>query len=91
VRDRHRRGAAQDLAGGRLAEPPAGADEAWLRARVPALVTWRGWEAIDGHERGLGAPADRPRFKLVRVPEMLAVAGQNTGVSQRSAAPTSED
>jgi ferredoxin--NADP+ reductase len=70
-----------DLAAGRLDEPPAGADEAWLRARVPALVTWRGWEAIDGHERGLGAPAGRPRIKLVRVPEMLAVAGQKTGVS----------
>ena len=55
--------------------------EAWLRARVPGLVTWRGWEAIDEHERGLGAPAGRPRVKLVRVPEMLAVAGQNTGVS----------
>ena len=48
---------------------------------MPELVTWRGWEAIDEHERGLGAPAGRPRIKLVRVPEMLAVAGQNTGVS----------
>ena len=65
-----------DLAGGRLADPPAGAGEAWLRARVPGLVTWRGWEAIDEHERGLGAPAGRPRVKLVRVPEMLAVAAQ---------------
>jgi ferredoxin--NADP+ reductase len=71
----------EDLAGGRLAEPPEGADEAWLRARVPGLVTWRGWEAIDKHERALGAPAGRPRIKLVRLPEMLAVVGQNTGVS----------
>jgi ferredoxin--NADP+ reductase len=71
----------EDLAGGRLAEPPEGADEAWLRARVPGLVTWRGWEAIDEHERALGAPAGRPRIKLVRIPEMLAVVGQNTGVS----------
>ena len=71
----------EDLAGGRLADPPPGVDEAWLRARVPGLVTWRGWEAIDEHERGLGAPAGRPRIKLVRVPEMLAVAAQNTGVS----------
>ena len=30
---------------------------------------------------GLGAPAGRPRVKLVRVPEMLAVAGQKTGLS----------
>jgi ferredoxin--NADP+ reductase len=71
----------EDVVGGRLAEPPEGADEAWLRARVPGLVTWRGWEAIDEHERALGAPAGRPRIKLVRVPEMLAVVGQNTGVS----------
>jgi ferredoxin/flavodoxin---NADP+ reductase len=71
----------EDLARGRLADPLEGADEAWVRARVPGLVTWRGWEAIDEHERALGAPAGRPRIKLVRVPEMLAVVGQNTGVS----------
>ena len=71
----------EDLAGGRLAEPPESADEGWVRARVPGLVTWRGWEAIDEHERARGAPAGRPRVKLVRVPEMLAVVGQNTGVS----------
>ena len=71
----------EDLAGGRLAEPPESADEAWVRARVPGLVTWRGWEAIDEHERARGAPSGRPRVKLVRVPEMLAVVGQNTGVS----------
>ena len=47
---------------------------AWLRARVPGLVTWGGWQAIDAHERARGAPAGRPRVKLVRVPEMLAVA-----------------
>jgi ferredoxin--NADP+ reductase len=73
-----------DLAGGRLADPPAGGADTideWLRTRVPALVTWRGWEAIDEHEQGLGAPAGRPRIKLVRVPEMLAAAGQKTGLS----------
>ena len=72
----------EDLARGRLNEPAgAGGDaiEAWLRARVPGLVTWGGWQAIDEHERGLGAPAGRPRVKLVRVPEMLAVAAQKTG------------
>jgi ferredoxin/flavodoxin---NADP+ reductase len=68
----------EDRAGGRLNEPPApdgAAIEAWLRTRVPALVTWHGWQAIDEHERGLGAPAGRPRVKLVRIPEMLDVAG----------------
>ena len=73
-----------DLARGRLNDPPAASGDAiepWLRTRVPGLVTWRGWEAIDEHERGLGAPAGRPRVKLVRVGDMLAVAGQNTGLS----------
>jgi ferredoxin--NADP+ reductase len=74
----------EDLDGKRLDAPAAAgrdAIEAWLRERVRGLVTWHGWEAIDAHERGLGAPAGRPRVKLVRVSEMLAVAGQNTGVS----------
>ena len=71
----------EDLADGRLADPPVGADDAWLRDRVPGLVTWQGWEAIDEHERRLGAPTGRPRVKLVRVPQMVAVAAQNTGVS----------
>jgi ferredoxin/flavodoxin---NADP+ reductase len=71
----------EDLAAGRLGDPPAGADEAWLRARVPCLVMWGGWEAIDEHERGLGAPQGRPRVKLVRRPQLLAVAAQKTGVS----------
>jgi ferredoxin--NADP+ reductase len=71
----------EDLADGRLAEPPADGGDAWLRDRIPGLVTWRGWEAIDAHERRLGSPAGRPRVKLVRVPQMVAVAAQNTGVS----------
>ena len=73
-----------DLARGRLNDPPAAsgnAIEPWLRTRVPGLVTWGGWEAIDEHERTLGAPAGRPRVMRVRVGDMLAVAGQNTGVS----------
>jgi ferredoxin--NADP+ reductase len=70
----------EDLEHGRLNDPPVPAGEAieaWLQTRVPGLVTWHGWEAIDEHERGLGAPAGRPRVKLVRVGEMLAVAGRN--------------
>jgi len=71
-----------DLASGRLPAPRTGdldAIEAWLRSRVAGLVTWRGWEAIDAHERARGAPAGRPRVKIVRVPEMLAVAGHGRG------------
>ena len=50
------------------------AAESWLRARVPGLVTWDGWKAIDRHEVARGEPHGRPRVKLVRVPEMIAVA-----------------
>jgi ferredoxin--NADP+ reductase len=55
-------------------DPSAEAIEPWLRARVPGLVTWAGWKAIDDHEVSAGEPENRPRVKLVRVPEMLAVA-----------------
>ena len=48
--------------------------EAWLRERVPGLVTWADWQAIDAHETSAGEAQGRPRVKLVRVPEMLAVA-----------------
>jgi ferredoxin/flavodoxin---NADP+ reductase len=74
----------EDLAAGRLNEPVSGdaeAVEGWLRSRVPGLVTWGGWQAIDEHERSLGAPSGRPRVKLVRFPQLRAVAAQNTGVS----------
>jgi ferredoxin--NADP+ reductase len=71
-------GLLEDRAAGALNEPPApdaGAIEPWLRSRVAGLVTWGGWQAIDAHEQGLGAPQGRPRVKLVRLAEMHAVAG----------------
>jgi ferredoxin/flavodoxin---NADP+ reductase len=66
-----------DAQAGRLNDPndPArDAVEPWLRGRVAGLVTWDGWKAIDDHEAALGEPQGRPRVKLVRVPEMIAVA-----------------
>jgi ferredoxin--NADP+ reductase len=70
----------EDRAAGQLTAPP-GPDRdavvAWLSSRVPALVTWQGWEAIDAHERVAGEPQGRPRVKLVRVSEMLEVAGSS--------------
>jgi len=48
--------------------------EAWLRQRVARLVTWDGWTAIDAYETAAGEQHGRPRVKLVRVPEMHAVA-----------------
>jgi ferredoxin/flavodoxin---NADP+ reductase len=70
-------GLLEDLERGRLDEPsaPDGESiEAWLRGRVPGLVTWHGWQAIDAHERALGAPQGRPRVKLVRIAEMQGLA-----------------
>jgi ferredoxin--NADP+ reductase len=52
----------------------AEAVEAWLDDRVPGLVTWEGWEAIDAHETALGEPSGRPRVKLVRVAELIEAA-----------------
>jgi len=64
-----------DAEAGRLGEPTEHGDaEAWLRARVPGLVTWEDWQRIDAHETERGREQGRPRVKLVRVPEMLAVA-----------------
>jgi ferredoxin--NADP+ reductase len=68
----------EDAQAGRLNHPPEAdrdAVERWLRSRAPALVTWDGWKAIDAHEVARGEPQGRPRVKLVRVPEMLAVVG----------------
>ena len=52
----------------------AHATAAWLQRRRPDLVTAAQWAAIDAHERALGAPAGRPRVKLTRFGELLAVA-----------------
>ena len=71
----------EDLAAGRLHEPPAPdpaeLDET-LRARQPELVTYAGWSEIDRHERERGEPAGRPRVKLTRIEEMLRVAAEQT-------------
>jgi ferredoxin--NADP+ reductase len=67
----------EDLAAGRLLEPPAPDPEellATLRARQPELVTYAGWSEIDRHERARGEPAGRPRVKLTRLEELLRVA-----------------
>jgi ferredoxin--NADP+ reductase len=67
----------EDAEAGRLNDPPSPdpeETEGWLTENVPSLVTWEGWQAIDTHEQGLGERQGRPRVKLVRVPEMIAVA-----------------
>jgi len=65
-----------DAEAGALGRPaPELADAAavmeWLSERVPGLVTWAGWEAIDAAESALGIPAGRPRVKLVRLAELI--------------------
>jgi ferredoxin--NADP+ reductase len=65
----------EDAEAGRLNQPTVDDDvEEWLRDRVSGLCTWEDWLAIDAHETAAGEPHGRPRVKLVRVPEMLAVA-----------------
>jgi len=69
----------EDAEAGRLNDPANSERESvepWLRGRVPGLVTWDGWKAIDEHEVARGEPQGRPRVKVVRVPEMIAVAEQ---------------
>ena len=69
----------EDLAAGRIpepAEPDPATIESTLRARVPKLVTYAGWDQIDRHERGLGEPHGRPRVKLTRIEEMLEIAAR---------------
>jgi ferredoxin--NADP+ reductase len=48
--------------------------QAWIRAKVPTVVTWDGWQRIDLHETGRGEPLGRPRVKLVRVADMHEIA-----------------
>jgi ferredoxin/flavodoxin---NADP+ reductase len=67
----------EDVEAGALNDAPradTAATEAWLHERVPHLVTWDGWRAIDEHESALGAEAGRPRVKLVDVEHMRRVA-----------------
>jgi ferredoxin/flavodoxin---NADP+ reductase len=69
----------EDLAAGVLPEPPAPDPAellATLRARAPELITYAGWSEIDRHERSLGEPHGRPRIKLTRIEQMLAVAAE---------------
>jgi ferredoxin--NADP+ reductase len=47
----------------------------WLE-RAPDLVSYGDWEGIDAHERALGLADGRPRVKLRRVADMLALRGE---------------
>lgn len=57
-----------------IERPTAEAVDAFVRERVPNLITWEGWQAIDAHETAAGAEQGRPRVKLVRLEHMNDVA-----------------
>uniref|UniRef100_A0A1Q3FXU0 NADPH:adrenodoxin oxidoreductase, mitochondrial n=1 Tax=Culex tarsalis TaxID=7177 RepID=A0A1Q3FXU0_CULTA len=40
------------------------------------VVTWNGWKAIDAEECRRGAEKGKPREKIVKVDEMLSIAGE---------------
>lgn len=54
--------------------PTADEVEAFVRERVPGVITWDGWQAIDAHETSAGEAQGRPRVKIVRVDEMHEIA-----------------
>jgi len=71
----------EDLTANRLPQPSGDPDALLERiaARGGELVDYVGWEAIDEHERGLGAVQGRPRVKLVRQEQLLAHATRSAG------------
>ena len=66
----------EDVRAGTLGSPRMSPDELIesLRGAGTQIVEYSGWEAIDAHERSLGEPHGRPRVKLVRRMELLAIA-----------------
>jgi ferredoxin--NADP+ reductase len=63
-----------DLRSAAAERPSAEATARWLLERQPRMVAAAHWTAIDVHERRRGAAAGRPRVKLTRVGDLLAVA-----------------
>jgi ferredoxin/flavodoxin---NADP+ reductase len=70
---------------GGLNEPgdPAAESSANLFSRAADAVTWRGWTAIDAHERARGETAGRPRIKVVDA-QRLRTLGASEAVGARS-------
>jgi ferredoxin--NADP+ reductase len=64
-----------DYLEGRLSDPARGWETLALilARRQPQVVGYRGWKAIDLHERRRGQSQGRPRVKLVRADDMLRV------------------
>ena len=64
-----------------LLEGEGGELEELLRGRGVDFVEYAGWQAIDEHERSLGAPHGRPRVKLTSWDELLAKARELDSVA----------
>ncbi len=68
----------EDLDGERIPEPAgdtsAEAIAELVSERVPDVVSFGGWQAIDRAEVGRGEPLGRPRVKFATVEEMLDAA-----------------
>jgi ferredoxin/flavodoxin---NADP+ reductase len=73
-----------DAEAGELDAARPDADECadWLVACAPDALPWKGWQAIDEHERAAGEACGRPRVKLVRVAHLIA-AGQGMAANNR--------
>jgi ferredoxin--NADP+ reductase len=56
-------------------DPDADAVADLIRERVPDVITWDGWCAIDENERRAGSARGRPRVKFVRRADLVAGAG----------------
>ena len=68
----------EDVAAGAMPEPSGDASaeavEAFLAERVPGLVTFDAWRAIDRAEVARGEPLGRPRLKFTSLDEMFEAA-----------------
>ena len=66
-----------------LPDLPGAADDAdvtvLLRERDVDYVTYADWKRLDAHETAVGAQQGRPRVKVTRVDEMMAIIHQGRG------------
>lgn len=65
-----------DAVAGRLPRSAFAADDvtSFIVDRVPTLVEYQGWKAIDARETALAEPTPRPRVKLTSVDDMVDAA-----------------
>ena len=57
-----------------------------LAEKVPDAITWRQAQVLDAHERERGLASGRPRVKVVRTADMLAIARGSAASTSRAPA-----